>query len=100
MIHESPLLEYAGRDLMFLQWTAAARHWVVLLLGAELFLPHGHNPWLQLGELVVVLVVACAALAVTETVFAKIRVLLVPRMLLIAASIALLGIAAELGGSL
>src|SRR6185312_16704243 len=40
MIHEGPLLEYAGRDLAFLQWAAAARHWVVLVLGAELFLPH------------------------------------------------------------
>ncbi len=40
MIHEGPLLEYAGRDLALLQWAAAARHWIVLVLGAELFLPH------------------------------------------------------------
>ena len=40
MIHEGPLLEYAGRDLAYLQWAAAARHWVVLVLAAELFLPH------------------------------------------------------------
>ena len=40
MIHEGPLLEYAGRDLALLQWAAAARHWVVLVLGADLFLPH------------------------------------------------------------
>ncbi len=33
MIHEGPLLEYAGRDLALLQWSAAARHWVVLVLG-------------------------------------------------------------------
>ena len=41
MIHEGPLLEYAGRDLAYLQWAAAARHWVVLVLAAELFLPRG-----------------------------------------------------------
>ena len=40
MIHEGPLLEYAGRDLALLQWAAAARHWVVLVLAAGLFLPH------------------------------------------------------------
>jgi formate hydrogenlyase subunit 4 len=40
MIHEGPLLEYAGRDLAFLQWSAAARHWVVLVLAAQIFLPH------------------------------------------------------------
>ena len=31
MIHEGPLLEYAGRDLAYLQWVAAARHWLVLV---------------------------------------------------------------------
>ena len=34
MIHEGPLLEYAGRDLAYLQWAAAARHWLVLVLAA------------------------------------------------------------------
>ena len=40
MIHEGPLLEYAGRDLALLQWAAAARHWLVLVLAAQVFLPH------------------------------------------------------------
>ena len=31
MIHEGPLLEYAGRDLAYLQWAAAVRHWLVLV---------------------------------------------------------------------
>ena len=34
MIHEGPLLEYAGRDLALLQWATAARHWLVLALAA------------------------------------------------------------------
>ncbi len=50
MIHEGPLLEYAGRDLAFLQWAAAARHWVVLELAAAIFLPHSADPWWQLGR--------------------------------------------------
>ena len=44
MIHEGPLLEYAGRDLALLTWSAAARHWVVLVLAAGLFLPHPGRP--------------------------------------------------------
>ena len=28
MVHEGPLLEYAGRELAYLQWAAAARHWI------------------------------------------------------------------------
>ena len=51
MIHEGPLLEYAGRDLAYLQWAAAARHWIMLVLAAELFLPHGGPLALRLGTL-------------------------------------------------
>lgn len=98
MIHEGPLLEYAGRDLAYLQWAAAARHWVVLVLAAQVFLPHAGNPWLQLAALPAVLVVLCALLALTETLLAKTRLLRVPPLLLGGAAVALVGIAARLGG--
>ncbi len=49
MIHEGPLLEYGGRDLAMLQWTAAARHWIFLVLGASIFLPHSGGFAAQLG---------------------------------------------------
>lgn len=98
MIHEGPLLEYAGRDLCFLQWAAAARHWVVLVLAAQVFLPHASQAWGQLVGLPVVLVLLCALLAWAETLLAKMRVLLVPRLLLVGALLASLGIAARLAG--
>jgi formate hydrogenlyase subunit 4 len=96
MIHEGPLLEYAGRDLAYLQWAAAVRHWIVLVLAAQVFLPHPDGVWPQLATLPVVLVVLCAALAVTETLVVKMRILLVPRMLAAGASVALLGVVAWL----
>jgi formate hydrogenlyase subunit 4 len=92
MIHEGPLLEYAGRDLALLQWTAAVRHWLVLVLAAQVFLPHARNPWGQLAAVPLVLVALCAALAVTETLTAKMRILLAPRLLAVGAAAALLGI--------
>ena len=92
MIHEGPLLEYAGRDLAMLQWVGAARHWLVLVLAAQVFLPHPHPVWQQLALLPVVLVVLCAALAIAETLVAKMRILLVPRLLAVGAAAALLGI--------
>lgn len=98
MIHEGPLLEYAGRDLAYLQWAAAARHWVVLVLAAQIFLPHASNPWWQLALLPLVLAGLCALLAVTETLVAKGRLLRVPPMLAAGAGVALLGIGARLGG--
>ncbi len=96
MIHEGPLLEYAGRDLAFLQWAAAARHWLVLVLAAQVFLPHATGVWWQLGVLPALLVALCSGLAVTETLFAKMRVLLVPRLLGTGAAVSLLGIVAWL----
>ncbi len=96
MIHEGPLLEYAGRDLALLQWAAAARHWLVLVLGAQIFLPHATDPRVQLALLPVLLVVLCGALALTETLVAKMRILLAPRLLGIAGLVALLGIVAWL----
>jgi formate hydrogenlyase subunit 4 len=91
MIHEGPLLEYAGRDLAFLQWAAAARHWLVLVLATEVFLPHPAGAWSQLATLPVALVALCAGLALTETLVVKARILLVPRLLAAGAVAALLG---------
>ena len=96
MIHEGPLLEYAGRDLAYLQWAAAARHWLVLVLAAQVFLPHPAGVWWQLAWLPLALVVMCAALALTETLVAKMRIRLVPRLLAIGAGAALLGVVAWL----
>jgi formate hydrogenlyase subunit 4 len=92
MIHEGPLLEYGGRDLALLQWSAAARHWIVLVLAAQIFVPHAQSAWLQIALLPVVLVVLCGALALVETLVAKMRILLAPRLLAVGAAAALLGV--------
>jgi formate hydrogenlyase subunit 4 len=96
MIHEGPVLEYGGRDLALLQWSAAARHWIVLVLAAQVFLPHAESTWLQLALLPLVLVALCGALAIVETLVAKMRILLAPRLLAAGAAAALLGILASL----
>jgi formate hydrogenlyase subunit 4 len=99
MIHEGPLLEYAGRDLAYLLWAAAARHWLVLVLGVQIFLPHVPGVWWQLGLLPIGLIALCAALALVETLVAKLRILLVPRLLAVGALVALLGVVARLVGT-
>ncbi len=93
MIHEGPLLEYAGRDLAYLQWAAAVRHWLVLVLAAQVFLPHPTGVGPELLWLPPALVVLCSALALVETLRAKMRILLVPRLLAVGSGVALLGIA-------
>jgi formate hydrogenlyase subunit 4 len=98
MIHEGPLLEYAGRDLALLQWAAAARHWVVLVLGAELFLPHWGAFGPRLGLLAAGVGVLCGALAVGETAQAKMRILRAPALLGLGCAIALAGAVSYVAG--
>jgi formate hydrogenlyase subunit 4 len=98
MIHEGPLLEHAGRDLAYLQWAAAARHWVFLVLGAELFMPHWGGFALRLGLLALGVGVLCVAVALVETAEAKMRILRVPALLGIGAVIALAGVGTWVAG--
>lgn len=98
MIHEGPLLEYAGPDLAFLQWSAAAHHWVVLVLGADLFLPHPRGFVGSLIVAIVAVIVLCLALAGTETSEAKMRVLRVPVVVMLVCVIALAGAGLAVGG--
>jgi formate hydrogenlyase subunit 4 len=98
MIHEGPLLEYAGRDLAYLHWVAAARHWIVLVLAADLFLPHPHGFGGTLGALAGAFALLCAALAATETAQAKMRILRVPSMLAIGTVVALAGVVLAVSG--
>ncbi len=94
MIHEGPLLEYAGRDLAYLQWNAAARHWVVLVLMVEVFLPHARTTLVQLIALPIELIILCIVMATIETVVVKMRVLVAPRLLGIGTLTALMAIVA------
>jgi formate hydrogenlyase subunit 4 len=96
MVHEGMLLEYAGRDLAYLHWGMAARHWVVLSLAAALFVPHPQSFAAQVALLPAVLAALCVMLALAETVIVKMRILLVPRLLGVSAGVALLAVVTEL----
>ncbi|MGZ8691673.1 MAG: respiratory chain complex I subunit 1 family protein [Gaiellaceae bacterium] len=100
MVHEGPLLEYAGRDLAFLHWAGAARHWIMLVLCAELFVPHPASFELRLVVLALALPLLCVGLAVIETWQAKLAVLRAPRLLLAGALLAFIGFVSAYIGSL
>jgi formate hydrogenlyase subunit 4 len=99
MIHEGPLLEYGGRDLALLQWAAAARHWVILVLAAGLFMPHPAAFWPGLAALAGGVAVLVVALALVETWQAKMRLLRVPPLLLAGVAVALLGLLSQAAGA-
>jgi formate hydrogenlyase subunit 4 len=99
MVHEGPLLEYAGRELALLQWSAAARLWLLLILAATLFGPSGGPFGERVAILAATLVVLCIALALVETSLAKMRVLRVPLFLTAGAALCLAGLGASLLGA-
>jgi formate hydrogenlyase subunit 4 len=99
MVHEGPLLEYAGRDQALLQWAAAARHWIMLVLAAEVALPHPGPFALQLAWLAGWLLALALALAVIETLQAKLRILRVPVLLGGGVALCLLGLVSSLLGA-
>ena len=98
MVHEGPLLEYAGRDLAMLQWTAAARHWIVLVLAAELFIPLPASAPGNVLALTAAVTVLCGVLALVETSFAKMRILRVPALLGTGLAVCVIGLASWRAG--
>ena len=98
MVHEGPLLEYAGRDLACLQWAAGARLWLMLVLGIELFVPKSGPFAARLAIVAGAALVLCMALALTETTFAKMRILRVPLFLAGGGALCLVGLGSWLAG--
>lgn len=92
MIHEGPFLEYAGPDLAYLQWAAAARHWIVLVLAATLFLPHPVDPIGAAVATAAWMGAACIGLAFVETMVAKVRLVRIPVLLGAGSTIAMIGL--------
>jgi formate hydrogenlyase subunit 4 len=98
MIHEGPLLEYAGRDFAYLQWGSALRHWIVLALVTGVVIPQPVAFAWRIVILGCAMPLWCALLAFTETALAKMRLLRVPTLLGAAGALCLLGLATALVG--
>ncbi len=103
MVHEGMILEAAGPGLALYHWGAMVKQLLLLSLLADLFAPWGiastgdgaaaiaRSALLYLLKLDVL----AAALAITETGMAKLRIFRVPDLLGTAFALALLGLAAE-----
>ena len=97
MIHEAMILEYSGPYLALIEWAAALKVTLLLVLGANLFVPWGLATTLQpvalgIGVAVVAakLLVLATLLAVLETRIAKLRLFRVPELLAVSFTLALL----------
>jgi len=104
MIHEAMVLEYSARHLALIEWAAALKLFNYACLGFAFFVPVGlagqdAGPTdLLLGAtwLVAKLAVAGMALALFETLSAKLRVFRAPEFLAMAFMLAVLGLLTRL----
>jgi formate hydrogenlyase subunit 4 len=104
MIHEAMLLEYSARHLALMEWAAALKLFNYATIGFAMFVPWG----VSTGEggvgallasiplLVAKLAIAGAALALIETVSAKLRVFRAPEFLATAFLFGVLGLLVHL----
>jgi len=105
MIHEAMVLEYSARHLALMEWSAALKLFNYTCIGIALFVPWGATTsdaptGLALVAAIPVLgaklAVGGVALALAETVVAKLRVLRVPELLGSAFLLAVLGLLVHL----
>ncbi len=99
MIHEAMILEYSGRHLALMEWAAQLKLLLYGVLIANVFFPWGVAREISIGSLGLALAVLLgklvflgAALAVSETVLAKMRLFRAPAFLNLALLLALLGL--------
>ncbi|RCX26611.1 respiratory chain complex I subunit 1 family protein [Thioalbus denitrificans] len=99
MIHEAMILEYSGRHLALMEWAAQVKLLLYGVLIANIFLPWGIAASLAPADLAVGLAAILlkllalgAALALAETVLAKMRLFRAPAFLNLALLLALLGL--------
>jgi formate hydrogenlyase subunit 4 len=104
MIHEAMLLEYSARHLALMEWASALKLFNYACIGFALFVPWGISTdesglgalLASIPVLAAKLALAGAALAVIETVSAKLRVMRAPEFLAIAFLFAVLGMLVHL----
>jgi formate hydrogenlyase subunit 4 len=104
MIHEAMVLEYSARHLALIEWGAALKLFNYACLGFAFFVPAGlagrdagaADLLLAAVALVAKLILAGAALALFETLSAKLRVFRAPEFLAMAFMLAVLGLLTQL----
>ncbi len=103
MIHEAMILEYSGRHLALIEWASSLKLYTYSCLGLALFFPWGIAQGddfvgLLMAIPLLLLKLACGgvALALIETVNAKMRIFRAPEFLGTAFLLAVLGLLVRL----
>ncbi len=105
MVHEAMLLEYSARHLALVEWATSVKLFNYACIGFALFLPwgiairgaeSGFALLIAVSVLLLKLAIAGAALALIESLSAKLRIFRAPEYLTIAFLLAVLGLLVHL----
>jgi formate hydrogenlyase subunit 4 len=89
MIHEVMVLDHSGPDFAFILYTAALKLWMLSALVLGVVLPFsGGNPWLNLALALGGMFGLAIVIGVVESVMARLRLLVVPHLLIGAGAVA------------
>ena len=92
MVHEAMVLEYSGRHLLLLEYGAAIKQLVLLMLMAGLFLPFGaQSVYLAAPVFLLKIFLLSAAVAFAEAATVKLKLFSVPNLAAISFILSLLG---------
>jgi len=99
MIHEAMILEYSGRHLALVEWAAQLKLMIYGVLIANIFFPwgiathlNGSVLFIAVAAIGIKLLVLGTALALGESMLAKMRLFRVPAFLTLALTLALIGL--------
>lgn len=97
MIHEVMVLDHSGPDFAFILYSAALKLWLFAALIVGMVLPATGNVWLDLLLAVGGMLVVAVIIGVIESIMARLRLVIVPQLLVGAGALAavafLLGLA-------
>jgi formate hydrogenlyase subunit 4 len=89
MIHEVMVLDHSGPDFAFILYTAALKLWMLSALVLGVVLPFsGGNPWLNLALALGGMFGLAVVIGVVESVMARLRLPVVPQLLIGAGAVA------------
>jgi len=88
MVHEVMVLDHGGPDFAFILYGAALKLWVLSALVVGMVVPATGTPWLSLIFSIGGMFAVAVIVGVTESVMARLRLLLVPQLLVGAGALA------------
>jgi len=98
MIHEAMVLDHSGPDLAFILYGAALKLWLFGSLIASMVLPSHSGAWPRDAAMfLLVMLGVAAAVGVTESVMARLRLTKVPYMLITAFAFSALALIFQMG---